>query len=161
MSLWFFLHESAYEHTTVAALPGSAHPSGWNVTLYLQFKRFFSFFHPISNLPHQSFWGRFNPKRDYKMVYESSKGSSAPRPQEKNIDRDACSIQHHTNPSDPRITTPTYIQSFQRRCFSFPIDINFGWPHTSVTHPYQHKYWNILLLAFHNYSTPIKFPKFN
>ena len=46
----------------------------------------------------------------------------------------------------------------QRRRFSFPIDINFDWSHKFVTHPYQHKYWNILLLDFHYHSTHIKFP---
>ena len=56
---------------------------------------------------------------------------------------------------------PTHIPLFQRWRFSFPIDINFGWPRKSVTHPYQHKYWNILLFDFHYHSTHIKFPKIN
>ena len=33
------------------------------------------FFRLISNLRHQSFWGRFDPKRDYKMVNECLKVS--------------------------------------------------------------------------------------
>ena len=65
-------------------------------------------------------------------------------------------------PQDPRIhlQDPTYIPPFQRRRFFFPVDINFGWPSKSVTHPYQHNYWNILLLDFHYHSTHIKIPKF-
>ena len=54
---------------------------------------------------------------------------------------------------------PTFILFLQHQCF-FPVDINFGWPRKSLTHPYQHKYWNILFPD----STPsqrIKFPKIN
>ena len=36
---------------------------------------------------------------------------------------------------------PTYIPLFQRRRFSFSIDINFGWLRKSITPPYLHKYW--------------------
>ena len=35
---------------------------------------------------------------------------------------------------------PIYIPLFQRRRFSYPVDINFGCLRKSVTHPYQHKY---------------------
>ena len=96
-----------------------------------------------------------------------------PRHWEKNIDRDACSIQHHTNSSKfsyygPLMKAawsenhhPTYIPPFQRRRFSFPIDINFGWLRKYVTHPYQHKYRNILLLDFNYHSTCVKLPKVN
>ena len=158
----------------VAAQVGSAHPSSWNVTLYLKFKRSFSFlFHPFSNFPLQSFLESIRPKHDSIMINESSKSQSTPRPREKNIDRDACSIQHHTNSSEisyygplmeaawPENHHPIYIPLFQRRRFSFPIDINFGWPRKSVTHPYQHKYWNTLFLVFHYHSTHIKLPKIN
>ena len=54
---------------------------------------------------------------------------------------------------------PTNIPPFERRCFSFPIDVNFGLPCKTVSHPYQHKYWNVLLLDFHYHSIRIKFPK--
>ena len=53
----------------------------------------------------------------------------------------------------PENHTPIYIPPFQHRCFSFLIDINLGWLHKSMTHPYQHIYWNILLLDFHYHST--------
>ena len=50
---------------------------------------------------------------------------------------------HMTQESPPHLhsisSTPT---------FCFPVDINFGWLHKSVTHHYQHKYWNILFLSF-------------
>ena len=55
----------------VAAQVVSAHPSGWNVTLYLQLKRSFFFFRPISNFPLQCFLELIRPKRDYKIVNES------------------------------------------------------------------------------------------
>ena len=99
------------------------------------------------------------------------KSQLAPRPREKNINHDTCSIQHHTNLSEtsyygplmetagPENHHPTYIPPFQCRSFSFPININFDWPHKF--HPYQHKYRNILFLDFHYHSTHIKFPKIN
>ena len=111
MSLWFFLHESAYDHITQ---------------------------------------------------------------REENIDYDAWNIQHHTNLFEtsycvplreatwPKNHYPTYIPLFQHWHFSFPVDISFGWPPKSVTHHYQHKYWNIFFISWcHYHSTHVKFPKIN
>ena len=47
----------------VAAQVGSTHPSSWKVTLYLQFKRSFSFFTQSATFPSKVFWTRFNRKR--------------------------------------------------------------------------------------------------
>ena len=81
-------------------------------------------------VPHSSVW------------WNGQQIPSAPRPREKNIDCDACSIQHHHTtrlkfltsahswtPHDPRITTPPIFHFFN-------ADINFG---KSVTHSCQHK----------------------
>ena len=57
---------------------GSAHPSGWNVTLYLQFKRsfsFFTFFFIQSAIFPSKIFGTDSTQDDYKMVNESSKSS--------------------------------------------------------------------------------------
>ena len=67
----------------VAVQKGSSHPSGWNVTLYLQFKRSFFFFFFFSNFPLQSCFEPIRPKRNNKIVNESSESHSAPRPQER------------------------------------------------------------------------------
>ena len=158
----------------VAAQVGYAHLSGLNVTLYSQFKRSFSFsyFHPISNFPLQSFFEPIRPKRDYKIVYESSKGSRLRDLEREHRPRQ---LQHSTShkfvltfllrplmePAWPENHHPIYHSLFQRRRFSFPVDTNFGWPRKSVIHPDQHKYWNILFLDFHYHSTHIKCPKIN
>ena len=47
----------------------------------------------------------------------------------------------------PENPTPTNIPLFQRRHFSFPIDINFGRLRKTLTHPYQHNYWNIVYFS--------------
>ena len=79
-------------------------------------------------------------------------------------------------PHDPRITTPptfhgwyaikpkqsTNLRSnFSTPIFSLPCWYKLWLTAKSVTHPYQHKYWNILLLNFHSHSPHIKFPKIN
>ena len=45
--------------------------------------------------------------------------------------------------------------------FSFPVDINFGWPRNPLTYPYQHKYWNIFIARFYYHTTHVKIPKIN
>ena len=46
----------------VAELVGSTQSSGWNVTLYLQFKNPFCFTQLVT-FPFKMFWGRFNQKK--------------------------------------------------------------------------------------------------
>ena len=167
MLSWWWLKPKWIKH--VAEQVGFRFPSSWNVTLYLQFKRSFSFFfYPISNLPHQSFLEPIQPKMTMKWS-KCSKVSWFWDPERTLTSMPAAFNIAQTRlkfltmalwwkPHDLRITTPTYIQPFQCWHFSFPININFGWPCKSVIHPYQHKYWNILLLDFHYHTIHIKFP---
>ena len=53
------------------------------------------------------------------------------------------------------------FSTFSTQAFSFPVGLNFGWPRKSVTHLYQHKYWNIFISWFYYHSAQIKFPKIN
>ena len=139
---------------------GSTQPFGWNVTFYLQFKRslFYLFFFSTQSAIFliKDFWSWFEPNVIIKWSMKVQKSVGSETLREKHWLHNVYSIQHHTFLSDLRIITPTYIQPFQ--CWHY---INFGWLHKSVIHPYQRKYWNILLLVFHYHSTPVKFPKFN
>ena len=150
---------------------GSTYPSGWNVTLYLQFKSSF-FFTQSATFPSKSFWNRFNLNATIKWSMKVQKVC-----QLQDLEREhwPWHLQHSTSqkivltflvrplmePSWPENHYPTYIPLFQHQCFSFPLNINFGWLCKSVTHHYQHKYWNIFILDFHYNSTHIKFPKIN
>ena len=110
----------------VIAQVGSAHPSHWNVTLYLQFKRsFFSFsFYPFSKFLLQSFWELIQHKHNYKIVNESSKGSrlwelerrtSTTTPAAFNITQTRPKLLTTTlwwKPHDPWITTPPSFHLF-------------------------------------------------
>ena len=51
----------------VTAQVGSPHSSGWNVTLYLQLKRF-SFFNQSVTFPSKVFWCRFDPNATIKWL---------------------------------------------------------------------------------------------
>ena len=62
----------------VAAQVGPAHPSSWNVTLYLQSKRTF-FFTQSATFSFKNILEPIRPKHDYKMVNESSKSQWASR----------------------------------------------------------------------------------
>ena len=129
----------------VTAQVGSVYPSSWNVTLYLQFKRPFSFFTQSATFPIKVFWSRFNPNTTIKwsMKVQKSVGSKISKEE-----HGPWHLQHTTShkliwnfllrPFDGNHLTwespPHYIPSFQRRCFSFPININIGWLCKSVTH---------------------------
>ena len=171
MLSWWWPKPKLIKH--VAAHVGSAHQSGWNVTLYLLFKRYFSFFYSISKFPHQSFCSPFDPNAIIKWSTKVQKVSrlrdlkrrtSTATPAAFNITQTHLKFLTTallTEAAWPENHQPTYITLLQRQCFSFPVSINFGWSRKSVIHPFQHKYWNVLLLDFHFHSTHINFPKFN
>ena len=71
---------------------------------------------------------------------------------------DTCNIQHHTA---VLLTFLLQHSISSTPAFSFPVDINFGWPRKSVTQSNQHKYWNIYISQFYNNSTHVNFPKLN
>ena len=136
----------------VAAQVGSAHLFLWNIDLYLQIKRSFSFFfHPISDILQRFFFSWFDPNVTIRWSTKIQKVNWF-RYFEKN--HRSQSLQHSTSrkfvltfllrplmeAAWPENHHLIYIPPFQRWRFSFPIDINFGWPRKSVTHPYQHKY---------------------
>ena len=58
----------------VAVQGGSAHPSGWNLTLYLQLKRSFIFTQSIT-FSTKSLLGPIQSKHDYKITKVQKKGS--------------------------------------------------------------------------------------
>ena len=73
---------------------------------------------------------------------------------------DNCNIQHHTTPilnfllrllleaTWPENHHLHLHSTSSTPAFSFPADVNFGWPRKSATHSYQYKYWNILRFNF-------------
>ena len=62
----------------IAAQVGSAHPSGWNVTLNLQLKRSF-FFNQSGTFPSKVFWNRLDPNVTIKRSTKVQKSQSTPR----------------------------------------------------------------------------------
>ena len=155
----------------VTAQVGSAHPSGWNVTLYLQFKRSFSFFFLFTQsakFPSKVFWELIRLKRVNKMVNESSKRQSALTPRERTSTATPATfnitwiclnllLRPLMEAAWPENHHSIYMPLSQRRRFFFSVDINYGWPRKSVTNT------NIgtFFLDFHYHSTHIKIPKIN
>ena len=84
------------------------------VEIYIYNLKILLFFHPIRNFPLQSFWEPIRPKCDNKMVNESSKKQSAPRPREKIFTRhirprtkNHTPYQSNSNPRRFRAYRPT------------------------------------------------------
>ena len=98
---------------------GSTHPSGWNVTLYLQFKRSFFFFTQSASFPSWVFCSWFDPN-----AYKSSKVSqlqdlrrrtSTMMPVAFNITQThlkLLTMAFWWKPHNPRITTPSIFHLF-------------------------------------------------
>ena len=107
----------------VTAQIGFAHPSGWNVTLYLQLKRSL-FFTLWAIFPFKVFFGPIRPKRDYKMVNESSKRQSAPIPRERRSSRVAFGPEQKTRrpTNQGRISTqPQPLKNDLHPLSSWPV----------------------------------------
>ena len=137
----------------VAAQVGSSHPSDWNVTLYLQFKS--SFFHPINNLPLQSFWVPIRPKVQKSSRLLDLERESRPRRLQHSTSHKfilTFLLQPLMEAAWSRITIPPTFVFFSADV-SPSLSKKKNWlTRKSVTHPYQYKYWNILFLNFHHHS---------
>ena len=110
-------------------------------------------------------WGKENCKRDSFDVQTKNA-----QPDAKASTGDTRNVQHNTifvltfllrllmETAWPE-NYPSHLHSTSSMsAFSFPVDMNFGWPRKAATHSYQHKYF---ISQFYNHSTHIKLPKIN